>query len=47
MKLLFTGDINFRGKENLTLQQSKEILKEVQPYIDTVDFLRIKKNTHR
>ena len=24
MKLLFTGDINFRGKESLTFEESKE-----------------------
>jgi poly-gamma-glutamate capsule biosynthesis protein CapA/YwtB (metallophosphatase superfamily) len=38
MKLLFTGDINFRGIENLNYNASKEILSEVQPYLDAVDF---------
>lgn len=39
MKLLFTGDINFRGKGRLTFDESKVILKEVQPYIESVDFV--------
>lgn len=39
MKLLFTGDINFRGKGIITIDESKEILKEVQPYIESVDFV--------
>lgn len=38
MKLLFTGDVNFRGKDSLTLEESKAILSQVQPYLDSVDF---------
>lgn len=29
MKLLFTGDINFRGKDNVTFEESEKILKEI------------------
>lgn len=39
MKLLFTGDINFRGKENLTFEESKKILSDVLPYINDVNFV--------
>lgn len=38
MKLLFIGDINFRGKEHLTFEEAKCILSEVQPYLDMADF---------
>ncbi len=38
MKLLFTGDISFRGQEFLTYEKSRTILSEVQPYLDAVDF---------
>lgn len=39
MKILFTGDINFRGITNLDAQKSKQILTEVKPYIDASDFV--------
>ena len=38
MKLLFLGDVNFRGHENLKYEESKDILSEVQPYLDRVNF---------
>ena len=37
MKILFTGDINFRGKENLTFEESKKILAEVLPFAKNVE----------
>ncbi len=39
MKLIFTGDINFRGKGVVTKEESKSILSEVMPYLDKVDFV--------
>lgn len=39
MKLLFTGDINFRGIETLTYAKSLEILKDIIPYTRGVDFV--------
>ena len=39
MKILFTGDINFRGKENLTFEESEKILSQVLPYTNEVDFV--------
>ena len=39
MKLLFTGDINFRGKENLTFEESEGILSDVLPYTKDADFV--------
>ncbi len=36
MKLLFTGDINFRGKGVVLDEESKSILSEVMPYLDKV-----------
>ena len=39
MKLLFTGDINFRGIENLDYGKSSKILNDVIPYIKSVDFV--------
>lgn len=39
MKILFTGDINFRGKENLTFEESQKILAQVLPYANEVDFV--------
>ena len=39
MKILFAGDINFRGKENLTGgEECAKILSELKPYLDQVDF---------
>lgn len=38
MKLLFTGDINFRGFSELNLQMCDDILVEVLPYFESVDF---------
>ena len=37
MKILFTGDINFRDKENLTYEESKQILSEVLPFAKNVE----------
>lgn len=39
MKLLFTGDINFRGIENPDSAKAMDILGEVTPYIQNVDFV--------
>lgn len=39
MKILFTGDVNFRGLENLSPDKSDNILKEVKPYIEKADFV--------
>ena len=39
MKLLFMGDINFSDINGLSLDKSKNILSEVQPYIEDVDFI--------
>ena len=39
MKLLFTGDVNFRGIENLDYGKSSKILNDVIPYIKSVDFV--------
>ena len=38
MKLLFTGDVNFRGKDSLTLKESKSIISQIQPILDSADF---------
>jgi hypothetical protein len=38
MRILFTGDINFRGIEDLTKEASEEILSELKPYLAKVDF---------
>lgn len=38
MKLIFTGDVNFRNKENITAEESKGILEDVMPYFDEADF---------
>ena len=49
MKLLFTGDINFREIENLDYDKSLEILKDITPYTQSVDFviLNFKKCLYR
>lgn len=39
MKILFTGDVNFRELESLTPNKSNSILKEVKPYIVKADFV--------
>lgn len=39
MKLLFTGDINFRGIDALDYAKSLEILKDITPYTQSVDFV--------
>lgn len=39
MKLLFTGDINFRGIDALDGDKSIEILKDITPYTANVDFV--------
>jgi poly-gamma-glutamate synthesis protein (capsule biosynthesis protein) len=38
MKILFTGDINFRGHDALNFEKSKEILSELSPYLSSVDY---------
>ena len=38
MKLLFTGDVNFRCKDYLTLEESKSIISQIQSVLDSVDF---------
>ena len=38
MKILFTGDINFRKIKNLDVKKSEEILSEMKVYLDEVDF---------
>ena len=38
MKILFTGDVNFRGLDTLTIEKSREILAEVYPFLETVDY---------
>lgn len=39
MRLLFIGDINFRGLENLDYAKALDILKDVTPYIQRADFV--------
>lgn len=39
MKLLFTGDVNFRGQSGLTYEKSLDILSEVMPYVNGADFV--------
>lgn len=39
MKILFTGDVNFRGMENLDYDKSAKILADVMPYIKSVDYV--------
>ena len=39
MKLLFMGDINFRGKDNVTFDESEKILTEVLPCAKYADFV--------
>ena len=39
MRILFTGDINFRGKYNVTFDESEKILTEVLPCAKYVDFV--------
>lgn len=39
MKIMFTGDINFRMLENLDYDKSTEILSEVMPYVKEADFV--------
>lgn len=38
MKLLFTGDVNFRGIDPLTFEKSKEIVSELLPHLFSVDY---------
>ncbi|MBQ7906629.1 MAG: CapA family protein [Clostridia bacterium] len=38
MKLLFTGDIHFRGLEPLDMPKCEKIIKEVKPYLEKADF---------
>ncbi len=39
MKLLFTGDINFRGIDSIDHSSSLEILKDILPYTQSADFV--------
>ncbi len=39
MKIMFTGDINFRGLNNIDGGLSRRILNEVMPYIEKADFV--------
>ena len=39
MKILFTGDINFRGLEDIDYSKSAKILADVKPYIEKSDFV--------
>ena len=34
MKLIFTGDINFRGIDGLDIEKCREIVSEVKPYFE-------------
>jgi len=38
MKLIFTGDVNFRNKENITAEESRKALRQVMPYFNAADF---------
>lgn len=38
MKLIFTGDVNFRCKENITKEESVKVLEQVMPYFEAADF---------
>lgn len=38
MKLIFTGDVNFNLKENITAEESKKALEQVMPYFNAADF---------
>lgn len=38
MKLIFTGDINFRGIDGLDIEKCREIVSEVKPYFEKCDF---------
>ncbi|MBR3961546.1 MAG: CapA family protein, partial [Clostridia bacterium] len=38
MKILFTGDVNFRGIDEITYENSKEIISELLPYISSADY---------
>ena len=35
MKLLFTGDVDFRGKNKLTVEESKNIISQIKPVLDS------------
>ena len=38
MKLIFTGDVNFRNKETITAEESKTALASVMPYFEKADY---------
>lgn len=38
MKIIFTGDVNFRAKENVTPEESDRVLRQVMPYFNKADF---------
>lgn len=38
MKLIFTGDVNFRNKESITPEEAAKALGQVKPYFDAADF---------
>lgn len=39
MKIVFTGDINFRERIDLTYEKSLETISEIKPYFDKADFV--------
>lgn len=39
MKIIFTGDINFRERTDLTYEKSVEIVSEIKPYFEKADFV--------
>ncbi len=39
MKLLFTGDVNFHGIDNMSTEVAKELLCEAMPYFKAADFV--------
>lgn len=39
MKIIFTGDINFRGIDNISEEHSAQILSDVLPYVKDADFV--------
>ena len=38
MKILFTGDLNFRGKNELSFEKSQDIISEIKPFLEDADF---------
>ena len=46
MKLIFTGDINFRGIDGLDIEKCREIVSEVKPYFEKCNFSIVNLETH-